>query len=149
MKVSTILWDYMTTCKNLTGKKPFILVYGKEAVVPLDYLVPSMRIVMITNMTEEGVAQEILDQLMEMEEFIILVGFHQEVQKVKDKSWHDRHIKKKLFKEGDLVLLYDNRYLQHPGKFKMHWLGPYQVDAITNGGVVQLKYLIGRVLEDW
>jgi hypothetical protein len=146
LKVSTVLWAYRTTCKKLTGHTPFRLVYGKEAVVPLDYLVPSLCIATITNMTEEGVAQERLDQLMELEEDKILAGFHQEVQKAKDKSWHDRHIKKKIFKEGDLVLLYDNRYLQHPGKFKMHWLGPYQVEAITNGGVVQLKDLAGKNL---
>jgi hypothetical protein len=36
-----------------------------------------------------------------------MVGFHQEVQKQKGKSWHDRNIKKKKFKEGDMVLLYD------------------------------------------
>jgi hypothetical protein len=29
---------------------------------------------------------------MEMEEDRILAGFHQEVQKEKDKSWHDIHI---------------------------------------------------------
>jgi hypothetical protein len=28
----------------------------------------------------------------------------------------------------------------------MHWLGPYQVEAIINGGVVQLKYLAGNNL---
>jgi hypothetical protein len=146
LKVSTILWAYRTTCKKLTGHTPFRLVYGKEAMVPLDYLVPSLCIASITNMTEEGVAQERLDQLMELEEEKILVGFHQEVQKEKDKDWHDRHIKKKIFKEGDLVLLYDNMYLQHTGKFKMHWLGPYQVKAITNGGVVQLKDLAQKNL---
>jgi transposase InsO family protein len=81
LKVSTVLWAYRTTCKKLTGQTPFRLVYGQEAVVPLDYLVPSLCIATITNMTEEGVAQEILDQLMELEEDKILAGFHQEVQK--------------------------------------------------------------------
>ena len=28
LKVSMVLWAYMTTCKNLIGQKPFILVYG-------------------------------------------------------------------------------------------------------------------------
>jgi hypothetical protein len=32
-----------------------------------------------TNMTERGVVQERLRQLMELEEGLILVGFHQEV----------------------------------------------------------------------
>ena len=85
--------------------------------------------------------EERLDQLMELEEDKILAGFHQEVHKAKEKAWHDRHIKKKIFKGGYLVLLYDSRYLQHPGKFKMHWLGPYKVKGITNGGAVQLKDL--------
>jgi hypothetical protein len=142
LKVSTLLWAYRTTCKKITGHTPFIMVYGKEELVPLDYSVPSLCIAMITNMTEEGVAQEKLDQLMELAEETILVGIFQEVHKLKDNAWHDRNIKKIIFKEGYLVILYDSRYLQHPGKFKMHWLGPYQVESITNGGVVQLKYLV-------
>jgi hypothetical protein len=73
---------------------------------------------------------------MSMEEDRILEGFHQEVHKARDKSWHDRHIKRKSFKEGDLVLLYDNKFFQHPGKFRMHWLGLYEVKTITNEGVV-------------
>jgi hypothetical protein len=48
---------------------------------------------------------------MELEEDKILARFHQEVQKVNEKSWNDKHIKKKIFKEGDIVLLYDNKYL--------------------------------------
>jgi hypothetical protein len=80
---------------------------------------------------------------MEMEEYMILAGFQQEVQKSRDKYWHDRHIKRKSFKEGDLVLVYDSKFLQHPGKFKMHWLGPYEVKTVTDGGSVHLKYLGG------
>jgi hypothetical protein len=121
-------------------------VYGKETVVPLDYLVPSLHIATITNRTEEGATRERLDQLMELEEDIILARFHQEVLKAKDKAWNDRNIKKKIFKEGYLVLLYDSRYLQHLRKFKMHWLGTYQVETITNGGVVQMKDLAGKNL---
>jgi hypothetical protein len=36
---------------------------------------------------------------MELEEERMMVGFHQEVQKEKDKYWHERHIKNKNFKE--------------------------------------------------
>jgi hypothetical protein len=138
MKILTVLWAYRTTCKKLTGKTPFRLVYGEEAVVPLEYLIPGLCVATITNMTERGAIQEKLSQLMELEEDMIMVGFHQEVHKSNDKAWNDRHINKKNFKEGDFVLLYDNKYLQLPGKFMMHWLGPYEIKSITNGGVVQL-----------
>jgi hypothetical protein len=72
-------------------------------------------------MTERGAVQERINQLMIMEEDRILTGFHQEVQKARDKAWHDIHIKRKNFKEGDLVLVYDNKSLQHPRKLRMHW----------------------------
>jgi hypothetical protein len=71
---------------------------------------------------------------MTMEEDQILAGFHQQVQKAIDKAWHDRHIKKKTFKEGDLVLMYEKKSLHHPGKLRMHWLGPYKVQFVTDGG---------------
>jgi hypothetical protein len=81
--------------------------------------------------------------LMIMEEVRILAGFHQEVQKARDKAWHDRHIKRNNFKEGDLVLMYDTKSLQHPGKIKIHWLGPYEENTMMDGGDVQLKDLGG------
>jgi hypothetical protein len=109
------------------------LVYGQEAVVPLQFLAHSLRIAAITNMTERGAVQERLSQLMLMEEDRIIAGFHQELQKVRDKSWHDRHIKRKSFKKGDLVFMYDSKFLQHPRKFRMHWLGPYEVKTVIDG----------------
>jgi hypothetical protein len=81
-----------------------------------------------------------------MEEDRILVGFHQEVHKSRDKYLHDRHIKRKNFKEGDLVLVYDSKSFQHPGKLRMHWLGPYEVKTVIDGGDVQLKDLGGKEL---
>jgi hypothetical protein len=54
-------------------------VYGKDAIIPLDYLIPSLCIAAITDMIERGVVQEILAQIMELEEDCIIVGFHQEV----------------------------------------------------------------------
>jgi hypothetical protein len=52
LKVPTILWVYRTMCKKLIGHTPFKLVYGQEAVVPLEFLVPSLRVTTITHMTE-------------------------------------------------------------------------------------------------
>jgi hypothetical protein len=78
---------------------------------------------------------------MTMEEDQILAGFHQQVQETRDKSWHDRHMRKKTFKEGDLVLMYDNKSFQHLGKLRMHWPGPCEVKSVTNGGYVQLRDL--------
>ena len=37
------------------------------------------------------------------------------------------------------MLLYDRKFVKFPGKFKTHWLGPYQIQQVTEGGVVQLS----------
>jgi hypothetical protein len=52
-------------------------VYGQEAMVPLEFSVPSLHVATITNMTERGVVQERLSQLMELDEERILEVFHQ------------------------------------------------------------------------
>jgi hypothetical protein len=85
-------------------------------------------------MIERGAVRERLNQLLSMEEDRILERFHQQVWKERDNSWHDRHIKRNMFKEGDLVFLYDSKSLHHPGKMRMHWLGPYEVKSINDGG---------------
>jgi hypothetical protein len=69
----------MTTCKKLTGHTPFRLVYEQEAMVPLEFLVPSLCIAAITNMTERGAVKDRMSQLMIMEEYRILARFHQKV----------------------------------------------------------------------
>jgi hypothetical protein len=82
-----------------------------------------------------------------MEEDRILARFHQQVHKARDKAWHDRHIKKKTFTEGDLVFLYDNKSFHHQGKLRMHWLGPYEVKYVIDNGDVQLRYLASAYLK--
>jgi hypothetical protein len=60
---------------------------------------------------------------------------------------HEKNIKKKNFKVGDMVLLYDNKYLQHPGKLRMHWLWPYEVKFVIYGVVVHLNVLEGKEIQ--
>ena len=44
------------------------------------------------------------------------------------------------------MLLYDNKFMKHPGKLQMHWIGPYLINSITLGGAVQLQQLDGAIL---
>jgi transposase InsO family protein len=134
LSVPIVLWAYRTTCKKLIMQTPFKLVYGLEAVVPMEYLVPSLRIIAFTDMDDIGIVKERLMQLIELEEDIFIVGFHQQVHKKREKAYHERHTKKKEFKQGDLVLVYDSKFMNHPGKFRIHWLGPYEVSYVTEGG---------------
>jgi transposase InsO family protein len=72
LRVPAMLWDYRTTCKKLTMQTPFKLVYGLEAMVPMEYLVPRLRIVAFTVMDDTGAIQNMLAQFIELEEDILL-----------------------------------------------------------------------------
>ena len=73
----------------------FSLVYGQEAVMPMQYILPSLRIAQITRMDDTDTVDERLAQLLSLEEDRFIASFHQKVQKAREKSWHDRHIKSK------------------------------------------------------
>lgn len=70
-----------------------------------------------------------------------MAGSHQGVRKSREKAWHNRHIKQRTFKNGDLVLMYDSKFTKFSGMFQMHWLGPYVIKDISDGGIVQLTKL--------
>ena len=97
-------------------------------------------------MVDEETVNERLLNLVELEEHMFVAGFHQQVQKNREKSWHDIHIKSKAIKAGDLVLMYDSKFVRFPGKFCIHWLGPYQVRHVTEGGAASLVKLDGIML---
>lgn len=57
--------------------------------MPMEYIVPSLRITVFTGMVYRGALEERLVHLIEMEEDIFLDGFHLQVQKEHEKAWHD------------------------------------------------------------
>ena len=58
LRVNDVLWAYRTTCKKLTGHTPFSLVYGQEAAMPMEYIIPSLRVSQITGMDDTDTMNE-------------------------------------------------------------------------------------------
>lgn len=49
-----ILWAHFTTYKKLTKHTLFQLVYGKEVLMSMEFLVPSPHVALMTRMAEDG-----------------------------------------------------------------------------------------------
>ena len=63
--------------------------------MPMEYIIPSLWIVATTFMDDEATLEEQAVQLIQLEEDCFIAGFHQRVEKDRQKAWHDRHIKNK------------------------------------------------------
>ena len=60
--------------------------------MPMEYILPSLRIAQITEMNDTNTVEERLAQLLTLEEDRFIARFHQKVQKAREKTWHDRHM---------------------------------------------------------
>ena len=76
--------------------------------------------------------------LHELEELRLNAYENAKLYKEKTKRWHDKHIVKQDFKEGDAVLLYNSRLRLFPGKLRSRWNGPYKVSRVFNHGAVEI-----------
>ena len=66
--IPTMIWDYYKNGKRLPKHTSFQLVYAKQVVMPIEFVVPRFRNALSTNMTDDKPMEKILEDLMEMEE---------------------------------------------------------------------------------
>ncbi|KAL0285768.1 UNVERIFIED_CONTAM: hypothetical protein Sangu_2765300 [Sesamum angustifolium] len=62
-RIGEALWAYRTTVRTPTQATPYALVYGVEAVLPLEQRIPSLRMAIQEGLTEEKNAQIRLEEL--------------------------------------------------------------------------------------
>ena len=67
-KLHSALWAYRTSYKTSIHSTPFRLVFGLEAVMPIEFLVPNLRIQVQDRLPEIESEQIRLEQLLNLDE---------------------------------------------------------------------------------
>ena len=74
--LSFALWGYRTTTRTTTGQTPFLLVYGWEAVLPIEIEIKSLRVMIEVKTPESEWARKRHDHLVSLDEKMMDALFH-------------------------------------------------------------------------
>jgi hypothetical protein len=87
-------------------------------------------------------------QLSKLEEWREKAYHNAKLYKERTKRRHDKRLKKKEFKPGDKVLLFNSRVkLFGHGKLRSKWEGPYKVISTLSHGAVTLQNDEGKLFK--
>ncbi|XP_076950379.1 uncharacterized protein LOC143623329 [Bidens hawaiensis] len=112
-----------TTSKNTTGQTPFSLVFGIEAMVPTEMVIPTARSCLQnpeTNNQDLADDLDVVDELMDSSR-ICMAAYQQRIIKS-----YNKNVRDKRFQVGDLVLrkAFQNTIDPKDGKLATKWEGP-------------------------
>jgi transposase InsO family protein len=143
--LNAALFAYRTNQNSTTKYTPFKLLYGREAILPMDL------------QGSENQSNEAMDsQLQRHIKFItedfqnIRTNAQQNITKAqgKQKQYHDQGIKLEKFNIGDKVLLYESAKAKvHGDKFREKWTGPYYIHDINGSGAYKLRTMEDKILK--
>jgi transposase InsO family protein len=125
--------------RALHGNTPFFMVYGSEAVLPIDLMFGTPRLVFKDIAEAEATRLEDIDVL-EEERLNIVIQLARYRQTLR--RYHDKVMRHRSFATEDLVL---HRILTGEGRHKLSplWEGPFTVSKVTRLGSYRLTQMDG------
>lgn len=133
-QLPTALWAYRTSKRRPTQATPYALVYGSEAVLPVEILVPSVRMALSAHLIPDArvVDLEALDEKRDKAAV--------NLEKYQRARVYDQSVVKREFEVGDLVWKTIDAIMrgQPIPKFAPKWEGPYEVVESNFSGYYKL-----------
>ena len=143
-KLPFALWAYRTSIRTSTGATPYSLVYGMEAVLPIELEVPSLRVLAECKVDEADWLQERHEELTLLDEKRLRALNHVQGYQKRIARAYNKKVRPRKIVKGDLVLKALRKAVHDPrGKFRPSWSGPYIVKTLLSGGAAYLMDLDG------
>ena len=140
-KIGEALWAYRTTYRTPTQATPYSLVYGVEAVLPLERQIPSLRIAIQEGLTNEENARLRLEELEALDEKRLEAQQRLECYQARLSRAFNKRVRPRSFQVGDLVLAMRRPInISHKigNKFTSKWDGPYVVQEVYTNGAYKI-----------
>ncbi|KAK5826634.1 hypothetical protein PVK06_021560 [Gossypium arboreum] len=146
-KLPFTLYAYRTSVKTSIGATPFSLVYGMEAILPIEVEIPSLRVLSEVKLDEAEWIQSQYDQLNLIEEKRLRAIRHGQMYQKRMMRAYNKKVHPREFHKGDLVL---KKILpiqkDFRGKWMPNWEGPYVVKKAFSRGALILAEMDGKTL---
>ena len=134
--------------KTATSFSPFQLVYGLEAVLPIECQIPSLNLA-VHLLPDTSPLEERLLYLKKLNEQCHDATLANEAHKQKVKCQYDWSVHPQIFSKGDLVLVYDqDKDSLGAGKFKPMWFKPFIMKEVLKKGAYRLVEFDGNTLAE-
>ncbi|MCO5554804.1 hypothetical protein L7F22_008339 [Adiantum nelumboides] len=145
-KLHSALWTYRVAYKTSIGTTPFNMVYGIQAILPLEFLIPTLRVAKELEWTRHELSEQ-LEVQEKLDETKLRAMASIYAQKRNMKSFFDQHVINKEFATWDYILMYTLK--QHSKKLQKRGNGPYVIHDISHSGAIKLATLEGEEMPNW
>nr|KYP50250.1 Retrotransposable element Tf2 [Cajanus cajan] len=125
-----VLWSYHTTVHSLTQDTPFNLVYGTDAMIPIEIAEPSVRTTAFSEEESDQGRRVDLDLITETRE---RARINQVAAQRRAAFKYNTKVVPRDFVVGDLVLK-RAQLTQMRNKLSPKWVGPYKIDDVVGKG---------------
>nr|KYP38879.1 Pro-Pol polyprotein [Cajanus cajan] len=143
-----ILWAYRNSPRDATKTTPYKLVYGHDAVLPLDINLQSIHVQKQNDLPIEDYWNLMYDELISLDEERLIALQSLVQQKERVKKSYNKKVKTQRFRVGDLVLKVilpmdqKSRYL---GKWSYNWEGPFIIEQVYSKNAYVIKEIKSNV----
>ncbi|XP_075076053.1 uncharacterized protein LOC142162898 [Nicotiana tabacum] len=125
----------------------YSLVYGTDAVIPVEVGEPSLR---YSKESRTGNDESRLQDLDKVEKRRDMAHIRMVAQKQQVERYYNKRAKVRPLKVGDYVLKAKTQASKNSneGKLGTNWDGPYKIVTATNKGAFQLETMEGKLLQN-